>query len=502
MNTSSTEHPVVRAYRDALAPGEQQDFDIGAADRTGLPVVSADHLDAAGVRKGACGYGADAGHARVGAYGELTEEVLLARHLARTGRRRASYEELVRERGRDRVADPVSLVLPAGADYRPERPLDWVPARRLRTGEEVLVPAEFAAACGSDLPGDPPPGGRLTTPVTNGLGAGDTLERALSHALLEILQRDGNATAHRAMDEGVVIDTDGVTDPVTRSVLDRLRDAGVEVLPKLASTRFGMADVHVVGTDTDDGAAEGTTPLTLTACGEAAHPDREAALRKALTEYVSSRARKAFFHGSLAAAARIAPPGYMERELSSPMAEQEPRALRAMTSWAALDAARLRELLEPTVLSRRSTVPFSTLPTVPPGSLDDPAALLDDLLRRLADFDVLVVATGGPGAHAVKVLVPGMEVETMSYGRIGERGVRRLMERERLDAGAGPLAGVGPLPHSGARPVHLTPEGRERLGGPAWFDTDAAQKTVGALYPLYREPDRHAVARTAEGAVR
>ncbi|MER6691761.1 YcaO-like family protein [Streptomyces minutiscleroticus] len=493
---AATEHPVVRAYRDALAPGEQQDFDIGAADRTGLPVVSADHLDTAGVRKGACGYGADSAQARVGAYGELAEEVLLARHLARTPRRRASYAELVRERGRDRVADPVELVLPAGADYGPDRPLEWVPARRLRTGEEVLVPAEFAAACGSDLPGGPPPDGWLTTPVTNGLGAGDTLERALSHALLEILQRDGNATAHRAMDEGVVIEPDEVTDPVTRSVLDRLRDAGVEVLPKLASTQFGLADVHVVGSETD-GAAEGSpTPLTLTACGEAAHPDREAALRKALSEYVSSRARKVFFHGPLAAAARIAPPGYMERELSAPLAAQEPRALRAMTAWAALDTARLRELLEPTVLSRRSTVPFSALPTVPPGSLDDPAALLDDLLRRLADFDVLVVATGGPGAHAVKVLVPGMEVETMSYARIGERGVRRLSERER------PLAGVGPLPHSGARPVHLTAEARARLGGPAWFDVDAARETVGALYPLYREPDRHAVARTAEGALR
>ncbi|GAA2440577.1 YcaO-like family protein [Streptomyces glaucus] len=494
--SAAGEHPVVRAYRAALAPGEQQDFDISAADRTGLPVVSADHLDAAGVRKGACGYGADLGQARVGAYGELAEEVLPARHLARTGRRRASYAELVRERGRDRVADPVGLVLPAGADYGPERPLEWVPARRLRTGEEVLVPAEFAASCGSDLPGGPPPGGWLTTPVTNGLGAGDTPERALSHALLEILQRDGNATAHRAMDQGVVIDLDEVGDPVTHRVLDRLREAGVEVLPKLASTQFGLADVHVVGTDAAPGTREGAAALTLTACGEAAHPDRAAALRKALLEYASSRARKVFFHGPLETVARIAPPGYLERELSSPLAEQEPRALSAMRRWAALDAPRLRELLEPTVLSRRSRVSFSALPTVPPGSLDDPAALLADLLRRLADFDVLVIGTGGPGAHAVKALVPGMEVETMSYARIGERGVRRLMEREH------PLAGVGPVPRPGARPVHLTPEGRARLGGPAWFDVAAARRTVGALYPLYREPDRHALARTAAGAAR
>ncbi|MBN3932908.1 YcaO-like family protein [Streptomyces verrucosisporus] len=485
-------HPVVRAYRAALAPGQQDDFDIGAADRTGFPVVSADHLGPDGVRKGACGYGAGPDQARVGAYGELVEEVLSARHLARTGRRRASYAELVRERGRDRVADPVRLVLPAGADYSPERPLDWVPARRHRTGEEVLVPAEFAAACGGDLPGDPPPGGWLTTPVTNGLGAGDTPERALSHALLEILQRDGNATAHRAMDEGVVIELDEVADPVTASVLGRLRGLGVRVLPKLASTQLAMADVHVVGVDADPTAP----PLVLTACGEAVHPDRETALRKAVLEYVSSRARKIFFHSPLETVARIAPPGYLDRELSSPLAEQEPRALRAMTAWAGLDGARLLALLEPTVLAQRSTVSFSGLPTVPAGSLEDPAALLADLLRRLAGFDVLVIGTGGPDGYAVKALVPGMEVETMSYARIGERGVRRLMERGR------PLAGVGPLPRSGTRPVHLTAEARERLGGPAWFDVEAAREAVGALYPLYREPDRHAVARTTAGVLR
>ncbi|MGK5499314.1 YcaO-like family protein [Streptomyces sp. URMC 125] len=485
-------HPVVRAYRAALAPGEQDDFDIGAADRTGFPVVSADHLGPDGVRKGACGYGADPDGARVGAYGELVEEVLLARHLARTERRRASYAELVRERGPDGVADPVSLVLPAGADYTPERPLEWVPARRHRTGEEVLVPAEFAASCGGDLPGGPPPGGWLTTPVTNGLGAGDTFERALAHALLEILQRDGNATAHRAMDEGVVIEPDEVSDPVTVSVLGRLRELGIRVLPKLASTQFGMADVHVVGADTDPEAP----PLALTACGEAAHPDRETALRKAVLEYVSSRARKLFFHGPLETVARIAPPGYLERELSSPPAEQEPRALRAMAAWTALDRPRLLALLEPTVLAQRSAVPFSGLPTVPPGSLDDPAALLDDLLRRLADFDVLVIETGGPGAYGVKALVPGMEVETMSYARIGERGVRRLVER------GSPLAGVGPLPRAGARPVHLTSGARERLGGPAWFDAGAAREAVGALYPLYREPDRHAVVRATAGGPR
>jgi ribosomal protein S12 methylthiotransferase accessory factor len=90
-------------------------------------------------------------------------------------------------------------------------------------------------------------------------------------------------------------------------------------------------------------------------------------------------------------------------------------------------------------------------------------------------------------AVAAKVLVPGLEVETMSYGRIGERGVRRLLDRGE------PLVAVGADPGGWAR-VHLTADAEDRLGGPAWFDRAGADRRVGALYALYREPGRHTVA--------
>jgi len=79
----------------------------------------------------------------------------------------------------------------------------------------------------------------------------------------------------------------------------------------------------------------------------------------------------------------------------------------------------------------------------------------------------------------VKTIVPGLESETMSYHRIGWRGVRRL--RERND----PLLLDGP--HEGAKRVLLRPEDKARCGGPAWLDTAAVDSMVGHLYPLYRE---------------
>ncbi|MFD4787118.1 YcaO-like family protein [Streptomyces sp. NPDC058459] len=482
---------VAEAYRAAVAPGCGIPFDMGPADRLGRPAISVEHTDSTlptPLRRNGCGYGADEDAALLGALGELAEGVLLTRHLTTAARVHGSYRELVAERGADRVADPVSLVLEAGSGHRPDQPLTWVAAERIRTGEEVLVPLEFALCDGRTA--DPPPGtGWLITPVTNGLGAGDTRARALAHGLLELIQRDGNATAHRAMDRGVVIDTDAARDPVSRAVLADLDAAGVRVVVKLADDQFRMAGLHVVGVDSDPDAS----PLLLTACGEAAHPDRETALRKALLEYTNSRARKVFSHGPLELAERLAPAGYLDRELSVPVAPQEPRALAAMTAWTRLSAPALAALLAPTVFAERSSVPFSALPTVPPGSLTDPEALLAELLDRLAEFDVLAVMAHGDGVHAVKVLVPGLEVETMSYHRIGGRGVRRLLER-----GLG-LAGPGAPPHRGALPVLLTEREAELLGGAAWFDTALADRMVGDLYPLYREPDRHAVVRVSEG---
>ena len=87
---------------------------------------------------------------------------------------------------------------------------------------------------------------------------------------------------------------------------------------------------------------------------------------------------------------------------------------------------------------------------------------------------------------AAKVLVPGLEVETMSYGRLGARNARRLIE-----AGS-PLIQFG-QPSATLKPVRMPPDEAERLNHPL-FDTAEADRIVGPLYPLYREPEAHHVA--------
>jgi ribosomal protein S12 methylthiotransferase accessory factor YcaO len=475
-------------YLASFPPGEVVEFPVVGLDVLDVPLHSA-ALPASPRHPGGSGlcYGATAAEARTGALGEMAEMALSTRALAGAPRVEASYAELVAKEGAGRVQDPRTLALEAGCAYDDDRVLQWLPMTRLRDGEPVLVPAELVASAPDDLPGAPPPGGWLTTVITNGQGAAFDAGHATAHALLEVLQRDGNATAFRAMDRGAVLDLDGLRDPDALALLDRLAAAGIEVQVKLAGTDLGVVVVHAVGCSRD---ASEPVPVMATACGEAAHPDRDTAVRKALHEFAAARARKAFMHGPLDVVRRATPPGYLDGWLHGHPPErlvEEDRALRAMLDWTAMGTPALVDLLRPTVLSRRTTVPLADLPTWRGDDLH--ARVVGDLHAR--GFDVLVHLQPSLGdAVAAKVLVPGCEVETMSYGRIGERGVRRLRERD------DPLVAVGADPGGWGR-VHLTADAEERLGGPAWFDREGARRRVGPLYALYREPGRHVAAQVS-----
>jgi ribosomal protein S12 methylthiotransferase accessory factor len=166
-----------------------------------------------------------------------------------------------------------------------------------------------------------------------------------------------------------------------------------------------------------------------------------------------------------------------------------------MLKWLSLSFRGMHDLLEDPVYAVHSHVAFSDLPhtELDPG---DRTTLLGVVVNRLRDagLDVLYVDYSSPNGEvsAVKAIVPGLEVETMSYGRIGPRNLRRLLDRDSDLVVTGDASG-----RPGARRILLTPE-REAELGPAWLDYEAMERTVGNLYPLYREPGRHVAALASE----
>lgn len=493
--------PAARAYRDALPPGELHVFPIAALDTTGIPTWKAVFFsdDAERSIHNGHSYGATDAQALLGALGELAESVHAQTALAATPRRIASYRALAAACGAGGVVHPWTLGLPAGSEVDADTELAWVSARRYPDGADVYVPLDVVAVTPADLRGY----AAFATPLTNGLGAGPTREFALAHGLQELLQRDGNGVRFRALDAGVALDLSGLDDPIVSDLLNRFAAAGIEPIVKFASDEYAIANVFAVGAERDG--IDVPFPLAITAAGEAASPTRAVAIRKALLEFGSARARKRFGHGPLADLEGVAPPAYLARVRERvTLDHEEHRALAAMSDWLDCETAELRAQIADPILTVRETRRATSLPNWEPtlraGARpgEELVATLYERLKR-AGLDVLYVDFTTPamaerGVAVVRAIVPGLEVETMSYYRIGERNSRKL-----LDARS-PLVARENGPDR-AR-IRLLPEAEERLAGPLWLDRAAVDRIVGPLYALYREPGVHAAAFARETLVR
>ena len=179
--------------------------------------------------------------------------------------------------------------------------------------------------------------------------------------------------------------------------------------------------------------------------------------------------------------AAVAPGAYAGRAVRSATREYEEEPfLGQAVDWLRLDARGMYDLIRDPVLAVRSEVPFSSLPTSG-GGTEDAAGKADLLVGRLSEegFDVLFVDFSPPGeeVHVVKAIVPGLEVETASYGRVGARNLKRLLER-----GDG-IVGTGELPKERprAKPILLPDAAREALGGarPGWITRPWSGPSVG-----------------------
>lgn len=491
LNVIHSDHPIpdeARAYIDSIPKGSWYLFDMSPLDVTGIPAWKAAFFPRdSGVAKcemqQGTGYGITAHQAIISAVAECYEEIQARIGFARLAQFEGSYDQLVYDRGRNGIVDPFELCLPAGSDVQRDTILHWVEARRWLSSEPVLVPVDVVAISTDQLP---PAYRPFTTLITNGLGAGPTVEWAAAHGLFECLQRDGNGLKLRAMDAKVGLTFDDALPPDVASLRDQIEEANIDLLPKFVSDEFGLVNVFVVGADRNP--ARLSVPIAMSGCGEAVDVDRVAALRKAILEYAHSRARKALAFGSSEAISRVMPAGYWERvepRVRRAANSTEPRQIVAFRQWLQLDGHEMRDLLTDPVFTISSERPFDELVT---STAIEPSVKGAEVAGRLiaAGLDPLIVDFSLPGAsmHAVRVIVPKLEVETMSYYRIGERNSQKLIA---LDS---PLIRWG-QPTKTHRRISLSPEAYQRLGGIPLLDVEAVDAKVGALYPLYREPGAH-----------
>ena len=495
----------VEIYRRFLAGNDLQIFDISSLDRIGIPIyLAALHGDGGFLNNGV-GYGNSSTEALVGALGEMSETFHIHQILKTTPACEAiSYNQMVQHFGEDHVIDPLTHCLSAGYPYHDNLPLRWVAVTRLGDGAVCWTPRETVAFSGFsyDMPSSnvklqsTGKSAKLFPPITCGLGAGLTIEQALSHGVLELLQRDGNCTSFRAMDQGIDIELDVIESDEIKATLSHLSNLGLRVRAKLASTEFGLVNLFVIAEPVDGNNSREAFPLLATACGEAVHQNRERALRKALHEFISSRSRKAFMHGSIDNVRAVAPREYLENNLESAQPHlEEPKALTEMANWLCKSQEELVNLLRGTVFSTRKIVKFSSLPSVADDQVVNPKKRLQDITQRLAlEHISIYYLDGSPsdvdGPKVVRAIAPGLEGETLSYWRIGARGAKRLLLRKSTLISQ-------EHPQTQHLPILLRPAAQESLGGPVFFKVPEWEKILNGHYPLYREPSPHTVQKYA-----
>ena len=265
----SPEETLARVEGRLPAAGITRVADITDLDRIGIPVFSSIRPTA---QRGAVsvynGKGATPIEARVSAMMEGIERYSAELHDHKTID--ADYAGLS---GVYNAVHPRELILPEGA--APESMLPWVCGYDIVREEKVCVPAH---AVFHPLPFGYP---RLFRTTTNGLASGNTVEEAVFHALMEVIERDAWSLAEATRDTGPEIT--GIHDGLAGDLLGKFARAEVEVHLKDITSDLGIPTVAAVS---DDTRLKDPSLLTI---GMGTHTNAGIAVLRALTEVAQSR---------------------------------------------------------------------------------------------------------------------------------------------------------------------------------------------------------------------
>jgi putative methanogenesis marker protein 1 len=251
-------------------------------DRVGIPVFSAIRPSAAaGAISIYSGKGATETNARISAIMESFERCLaeqpevsinLSGVKLNTETVTGTYESLCESYP---TLYPDALLLPQPISEFTS--LEWVKGEDILNDVEVFVPANAVFH-----PYDPKSGNKLMRSNTNGLASGNTIEEAILHGLLEVIERDSLSIAEYTRNPGKEIELtekDGLNFKLKR----KMEEAGINVKVWLLDSDI---DIPTVVTALDDLILKDPALLVM---GAGSHLSPEIAVTRALTEAAQSR---------------------------------------------------------------------------------------------------------------------------------------------------------------------------------------------------------------------
>ncbi|MCV2891229.1 YcaO-like family protein [Ruegeria aquimaris] len=372
--------------------------DVTGLDCIGIPVCNAIRPNARSLSVSQ-GKGVGLPQARVSAAMEAIE--LFHAERTRGDVVRASFTHL----GHGNATDPRDLsLLRSETQGLPNTPIHWVQGHDLISGRPVRVPRDLVSC---DLRHDAPTDGIFLT-SSNGLGAGNTREEAILHALCEVVERDATclhqAASARFGGEPALVDPDTIDDPLCLWLMERITQAEIDLHVWVQFSDLQVSSFGCAISDRHGGKFPGAPIGTFQGYG--CHPDRGIALSRAITEAVQSRltyiagARDDLFRDDYASI-------------------QTARNRRGWLSW-----------LE----SKGPMMNFRRVPSWASDAVSfDLEAMLDMLVRhgfdQVAWVDLTLDRIGIP---VVKVVVPGLVEPTIGNEVPRGKRVDRFLERLNL----------------------------------------------------------------------
>lgn len=362
-------------------------------DRVGIPVYSTIRPSA---MKGAIsiysGKGATDTQAKISAIMEGVERCLAEPIINNNNNNNnniiESYENLVESYN---TLNPNKLLLPS--PLAPNTILEWISGLDLLNNMEILVPANAVYH-----PYNPSIGVQLFRTNTNGLAAGNVIEEAILHGLLEVIERDALSIAELTRNPGkeiILTEEDGIN----YELLKKFEDNGI-----VAKLWLLNSDVNIptVVAALDDVVLKDSALLVM---GAGAHLKPEIAVSRALTEAAQSRVVQ--IHGAREDTDREAVVRTIGYE----------RLKRLNKYWYADSTEKI------------------TLCEIKDKSCGTPAENIQktlDCLKGIAENAIIVnLSREGVDIPVIRAIIPTFELYTLDRERVGKRFVKSAKRNQK-----------------------------------------------------------------------
>ncbi|NKQ39232.1 MAG: YcaO-related McrA-glycine thioamidation protein [Methanosarcinales archaeon] len=348
-------------------------------DRIGIPVFSTIRPIA---MKGAIsiysGKGITESHARISAIMEGFERAYAEPNGLQTKDKFIDSYEKIQES--HNTINPIHLTLPGKLINNTN--IEWTEGWDLLNKESVFVPSNAVYH-----PYDSEQSSKLFRSNTNGLAAGNTIEEAILHGLLEVVERDALSIAEFNRNSGkeIILDNEN---SINFTLFNKFKNADIELRLWLLSHD---TDITTVVASTDDLKLKDPALLVM---GAGSHLNPEIAIRRAITEVAQSRLVQ--IHGTREDT---------DREKFVRTVGHE-RMKRLNKIWykqgETIQSSKLKDI--------SCNMPFKNIETV-----------LNQIKHISKNVVVINLSKENIGTFVVRLIIPGFEVYTVDRERIGMR---------------------------------------------------------------------------------